>query len=394
MAWRGALAELAGYSMIKRDEGGKDCFGMHRLVQETVRLKLGRDHVEAFVGLVLAMIHEDCPDYDEAIKTMYRWHRQMDQHLSGLFAFTEQLWPKTDQIPESIANRLAGQINNLASFYQATNRLAEAEPQMLRALAIDKVAYGPDHPNVAIHLNNLAQLYQDTNRLMEAEPLMLRALAIDEVFYGPDHPEVARALNNLALLYHAMNRLGEAEPLMMRAFVIFEAFYSPDHCKVAQALNNLALLYHATNRLLEAEPLMLRALAIDEVFYGPDHPVVAIRLNNLAQLYISTNRLLEAEPLMKRTVEIFIDFTRRNGREHPYLRATTEYYGGLLIAMGESRERVMARFAGDGAGDDWGWRNAGRKGAAMMGRKGGHGKKGGAAMGDCPYNINIMMGGE
>ena len=35
--------------------------------------------------------------------------------------------------------------------------------------------------------------------LSDAEPLMRRALAIDEVSLGPDHPNVARNLNNLAL---------------------------------------------------------------------------------------------------------------------------------------------------------------------------------------------------
>ena len=76
---------------------------------------------------------------------------------------------------------------------QTTNRLAEAEPLMRRALAIDEKSFGPEHPNVAISLNNLAQLLQATNRLAEAEPLMRRALAIDEKSFGPEHPNVARA---------------------------------------------------------------------------------------------------------------------------------------------------------------------------------------------------------
>ena len=49
-------------------------------------------------------------------------------------------------------------------------------------------------------LNNLAGLLQATNRLAEAEPLLRRALAIDEKSFGPDHPKVAVRLNNLALL--------------------------------------------------------------------------------------------------------------------------------------------------------------------------------------------------
>ena len=50
---------------------------------------------------------------------------------------------------------------------------------MRRALVIADAAYGPGHPAVARDLNHLAQLLQATNRLAEAEPLMRRAQAID-----------------------------------------------------------------------------------------------------------------------------------------------------------------------------------------------------------------------
>ena len=53
---------------------------------------------------------------------------------------------------------------------------------------------GPKHPQTAASLNNLALLLKATNRLAEAEPLMKRALAIDKASYGPDHPEVAAGL--------------------------------------------------------------------------------------------------------------------------------------------------------------------------------------------------------
>ena len=45
--------------------------------------------------------------------------------------------------------------------------------------------------DTATVLNNLAALLKDTNRLAEAEPLMRRALAIDEQAYGHGTPEVA-----------------------------------------------------------------------------------------------------------------------------------------------------------------------------------------------------------
>ena len=98
------------------------------------------------------------------------------------------------------AQVLSWAMSDLAQTLQDTDRLAEAEPLMRRALAIGEQSFGPEHPSVAIRLNNLAMLLQDTDRLAEAEPLMRRALAIGEQSFGPEHPTVAIRLNNLAML--------------------------------------------------------------------------------------------------------------------------------------------------------------------------------------------------
>ncbi len=71
-------------------------------------------------------------------------------------------------------------------------------------IAPNEKYYGPDHPNVAIRLNNLAQLLADTNRLAEAEPLMRRALAIFTASLGPDHQSTQTVARNLAALLAAM----------------------------------------------------------------------------------------------------------------------------------------------------------------------------------------------
>ncbi|MEY4354897.1 MAG: hypothetical protein RLZZ609_3138, partial [Cyanobacteriota bacterium] len=90
------------------------------------------------------------------------------------------------------------------------NRLAEAEPLMRRALAIDEASYGNDHPDVAIDLNNLAQLLQATNRLAEAEPLMGRAFVVFWKSLGLDHPNTQNVGGNYITLLQEMG-LPEAE---------------------------------------------------------------------------------------------------------------------------------------------------------------------------------------
>ena len=75
-----------------------------------------------------------------------------------------------------------------------------AEPLLQRAIAIDKKALGPEHPDLAGRLNNLAVLYWATDRPAEAEPLFARALAILEKSLPPDHPALAAVRENYANL--------------------------------------------------------------------------------------------------------------------------------------------------------------------------------------------------
>jgi len=92
---------------------------------------------------------------------------------------------------------------------QDTNRLAEAEPLMRCALAIDEQSFGAEHPSVARDLNNPAQLLQATNRLPEAEPLMRRHVAIFVEFTrrtGHAHPHLQAALSNYTELLKTMGR--------------------------------------------------------------------------------------------------------------------------------------------------------------------------------------------
>ncbi|MGA2620431.1 MAG: tetratricopeptide repeat protein [Thermoguttaceae bacterium] len=119
-----------------------------------------------------------------------------------------------------------------------------------------------DHPEVAGDLQGLGVLLGETNRLAEAELLVRRALAIYEQSYGLDHPHVAEALNGLAWLLRDTNRLAEAELLVRWALAIYEQSYGLDHRRVAGDLDTLAALLQASDRLTEAESFSRRALQI------------------------------------------------------------------------------------------------------------------------------------
>jgi hypothetical protein len=68
--------------------------------------------------------------------------------------------------------------------HAALNHFAREAATEWSVAGRNEASFGPGHPNVARDLNNLAQLLADTNRVAEAEPLMRRALAIFEGSLG------------------------------------------------------------------------------------------------------------------------------------------------------------------------------------------------------------------
>ena len=106
-------------------------------------------------------------------------------------------------------------LNNLASLLTAKGDYAAAELLLRRAMAIDEKAWGPDHPQLAIHLNNLASLFVAKGDYAATEPLFRRALAIDEKALGPDHrttQQVRKNLDDLLRLPKPLRRKRKTEP--------------------------------------------------------------------------------------------------------------------------------------------------------------------------------------
>jgi tetratricopeptide (TPR) repeat protein len=181
---------------------------------------------------------------------------------------------------------------------QATNRLAEAEPLMRRALAINENSFGVDHPNVATALNNLAQLLQATNRLAEAEPLMRRALAIRERSLVPDHPDIANSLTALAALLETTERSQEAALLRIHALEMQERTLGPDHPDTLRGWNQLSHALRKRGIADQAEPIDRRVAATTTKILGATHPLSVHLRNNLALTLIMLGKLEEARQIL------------------------------------------------------------------------------------------------
>ncbi|MEL6317862.1 MAG: toll/interleukin-1 receptor domain-containing protein, partial [Pseudomonadota bacterium] len=153
---------------------------LHRLLQTVLRAELApetlADTAQACARRLRARFEGDPGD----VRT-WPVNAPLAPHALALSSATPEEAARPD---------LALALNEAGTFFYARAEHGPAEAVMRRALTIDEVSHGPDHPTVAIRLNNLAALLRATNRPAEAEPLSRRALAIDEASLGPDHPTV------------------------------------------------------------------------------------------------------------------------------------------------------------------------------------------------------------
>ncbi len=226
---------------------------------------------------------------------------------------------------------LANVIHFLATTYQRSARLEEAEPLFVEALAIRRKSLPAAHPDLAASLTDLALLYHDQGRLVEAEPLYREALAIYRAALRSGHPNIALGLNNLALVYRDQGRLSAAEPLYKEALAILRAALPEDDPAIATAVHNLAELYRATGHLAEAQGLYEEALSIRRTALPPDHPLLATSLNSMAELLRAQGRLTEAEPFYLEALSIRRATLRS---DHPNIATSLLSLAELYLAQG------------------------------------------------------------
>ena len=206
------IADLAEYSLLKWTNVEYDFVQVHQLVQEITRYRLPKNESSQWLQRAIRMGNDFLPSEHPPndIRSWPTIYGPGEKHFALLIQHAEPMVNKglgTDSTQKELSQLTTRLMNNLALYLFARASLAEAEPWMRRALAIDEQSYGPEHADVAIRLNNLAALLQATNRLGEAEPLMRRSITILVAFQhatGHLHPHLRPVLANYLNLLAAM----------------------------------------------------------------------------------------------------------------------------------------------------------------------------------------------
>jgi len=301
LVWDRAVQALLRQSLVRSDGDGG--LSLHRLVQAVMWDRMGEAERETWATAAQQFMQE-------AINTDL-------PGMSGRLTEFAPLIPHALAAADLVTNHDNIRVYLMiqaAGFARLQADYQECEGLVLRALAIDEAAYGPDHPRVAIIVNNLGSVLRDRDDLDGAEDAFRRALSINEAAYGPNHPKVAGCINNLGGVLRAQGDLAGAGDAFQRALAIDENAYGPDHPNIAVAVNNLGGVLQDRGDLDGAETAFRRALTINEKEYGPDHPNVAICLNNLGGVLRDRGELDGAEAACRRALAIF---EAKFGPDHP-----------------------------------------------------------------------------
>lgn len=147
---------------------------------------------------------------------------------------------------------------------------AKAEMHFQRALQAERVAYGPEHLEVATTEAALSANYLQQGRNTEALPLMRHALAVYEKYLGAKHWRVASVTYNLgALLFHE-KRYEEAEGSLRKALIAAEDNYGKEDPQILQPLELYSLVLFLNDKDAKAEELESRSRAIRKLHNLPD----------------------------------------------------------------------------------------------------------------------------
>jgi TonB family protein len=196
--------------------------------------------------------------------------------------------------PDADETRLARSLNGRGILYFRSARMAEAEADFRRALELREKTTGRDSLETALALSNLAATQIRKNAGAEALPLYQRALAIRETRLGPAHPDVATNAMDIAGIDATQSRWDDAIPLYLRALSIRDATLSPNAADVLKVIADLARAYQKLDRLSDAEPLYRRLLAAYERTGGAINARLLEPLEGLAAASRRAGREAEA----------------------------------------------------------------------------------------------------
>ena len=234
----------------------------------------------------------------------------------------------------------------LGNLYRTTGKYAQAEEQLLRALAIRQEYLKENNEWIAASYNDLGLVYSQIDN-DKALDYYEKALGIYERLHGKDHPKIAIAKTNIGFIYSRLELYGDATNNFESALRTWEKIYPQAHPTKAFLLFNLGETYQKVGNAKAANEYFEKAIAMYEQSYGKKHPDIASVFNAVGNVRLSENEFDEALGYFQRALQANVsDFNSGDLNLNPRL---DNFYNGitLLYSLMNKARALEARYYGE-----------------------------------------------
>jgi len=247
---------------------------------------------------------------------------------------------RADEVLPGLAERPAVEAalrRTLGKTYLELGHPEVAEAHFLRALELNTLSYGPDHPDTLASGHHLAWALKKLGRLDESEAILQTVLDQRRRVLGPEHSETLASTLNLANVIYSRGRMEEAETILDELIPIQKRTLGDRHSDTLTAINSLVLVLSRQGKHHEAESLAREALRLKILIHGEDHPHTLVSLGNLANTLEEAGSLEEAETTFRNLVVLI---RRVLGENHPDTLLAMQNLATVLTRLEREDEAV------------------------------------------------------
>lgn len=223
---------------------------------------------------------------------------------------------------------MAEALAHLGNVYRTSGKYAQAEEQLLHALAIRQENLPGDHELIAASYNDLGLIYTQLD-IDKSYEYYDKALAMYEKLHGKEHSKIAIANTNLGILSQTDKQYGDAINYYNTSLTIWEKLYLQPHPNKAYVMMNLGQTYSTMGNSLTAMEFYDKALAIYQTTRGTKHPDVTYVLNLIGNEKLAQQKYDEAiSSYQKALIANLPDFNNESIETNP---TQYNYYNGIQL---------------------------------------------------------------
>ncbi len=245
--------------------------------------------------------------------------------------------------------------NELGSVQHSQWRLADAEQDLRRALAINARLPEPDDDQSAIALNNLGTIAGERHETTKAEKLLREAYRSLEKRRQDEGQTAALVRGNLALTLQQEGRYAEAGTLYDLAVTGVQQWYGRNSLECARLLTNQTLFRIETGQCAAAVKSGKETVEIERNLPFVSQTDRALAMNNLGFALSGSGQFEEAQPALREAIRL--EESLPNGKEQLIsslnnLASLEEKQGKLECARADASRALELMNQEDPPGND------------------------------------------